>query len=96
MLNFRETYLRVERKRSLRMLTKNYCDDIINSRLRDYKKSLENEQEKFLEEKVQKLEWMVKEELECGVEPTVTEDDIQNAKSQLHNWRQKFRVHLKQ
>jgi small subunit ribosomal protein S15 len=52
-------------------------------RLDAYKASLEAQQVEFLREKVQKLQWIRKEEEECGVEPTVSETDIEQVLKQL-------------
>ncbi|BES93211.1 28S ribosomal protein S15 [Nesidiocoris tenuis] len=76
-------YMRVERKRSLRMLTKEYCDNIVKEKLDGLKKQFEERKESFLQDKIDKLKWIMKEEKECGVAPTVTENDIAAAEKQL-------------
>ncbi|KAL1139097.1 hypothetical protein AAG570_009158 [Ranatra chinensis] len=80
-----DVYRRVERKRSLRMLTTKYCEDIVSKKFVEYKEILENQQESFLEEKIKTLEWIMKEEKYCGVNPTVTPSDIEKTKEDLEN-----------
>jgi small subunit ribosomal protein S15 len=73
----------ITRKDSLRKLTDKHCTDIKQQKLDAYKASLEAQQVDFLREKVQKLQWICKEEEECGVEPTVSETDIEQVLKQL-------------
>lgn len=73
----------ITRKDSLRKLTDKHCADIKQQRLDAYKASLEAQQVDFLQEKAQKLQWIRKEEKECGVEPTVSETDIEQVLKQL-------------
>jgi small subunit ribosomal protein S15 len=73
----------ITRKDSLRKLTDKHCADIKQQRLDAYKASLEAQQVDFLREKAQKLQWIRKEEEECGVEPTVSETDIEQVLKQL-------------
>jgi small subunit ribosomal protein S15 len=73
----------ITRKDSLRKLTDKHCADIKQQKLDSYKASLEAQQIDFLQEKVQKLQWIRKEEEECGVEPTVSETDIEQVLKQL-------------
>ncbi|KAF6204975.1 hypothetical protein GE061_019142 [Apolygus lucorum] len=80
-------YMRVERKRSLRMLTDEYCDKIIKSRLDDYKKQLDSKKLSFLENKMEKLKFIMKEEAECGATPSVTESDVAQVEKQLEEWK---------
>lgn len=74
---------KVERKKSIRNLTQRYCEEFKARKLSEYKEVLESQKLDFLKDKISTLEWIRKEELECGVESTVTETDIQNAKYQL-------------
>lgn len=73
----------IARKDSLRKLTNKHCADIKQQKLDAYKASLEAQQVDFLREKAQKLQWIRKEEEECGVEPTVSETDIEQVLKQL-------------
>ncbi|XP_014258802.1 28S ribosomal protein S15, mitochondrial [Cimex lectularius] len=78
-----DEYLRVERKRSIRLLTEKHCENIVKSKLDEYQDSLKAEQIGFLEEKIKTLKWIMKEEAECNVPPTVTEEDVRNTEKQL-------------
>lgn len=71
-----EVYKRVERKRSLRMLTRNYCDNIISSKLSQYREALESQQEEFLEEKIKTFRWIIEQEASLGLKPTISEADV--------------------
>uniref|UniRef100_A0A0V0G7D8 Small ribosomal subunit protein uS15m n=1 Tax=Triatoma dimidiata TaxID=72491 RepID=A0A0V0G7D8_TRIDM len=82
-----DVYKRVERKRSLRMLTDKYCEEIINQKLDKYKESLEAQQEEFLEEKIKTLKWIMKEEIGCGLDTSINEDDIKQVQDKLENLR---------
>lgn len=73
----------ITRKESLRKLTNNYCEDIKQSRLQAYREMLQNEQPLFLQEKIRTLEFIRNEQVECGVQVTVTEEEIQAVKKQL-------------
>ena len=73
----------ITRKDSLRKLTDKYCEEVKQQRLDSYRASLEAQQLDFLRTKVQKLQWIRKEEEECGVKPTVTEKDIEQVLIQL-------------
>lgn len=74
---------RVERKKSIRRLTEKYCENYKTEKLQEFKKKLDDQKQDFLKEKVTTLEWLRKEEIECGIEPTVSESDINEAKEQL-------------
>ncbi|XP_015378995.1 PREDICTED: 28S ribosomal protein S15, mitochondrial isoform X2 [Diuraphis noxia] len=80
-------YERVERKKSLRRLTSQWCDEVKSKKLAEYRNELDNQKEMFLKQKLETLEWAKKEEIECGVEPTITDDDIESARKQLEEWK---------
>lgn len=80
-------YERVERKKSLRRLTTQWCDKVRADKLTEYRNKLNSEKEKFLKEKLETLEWAKKEEIECGVVPTITDADIEAARKQLEEWK---------
>uniref|UniRef100_A0A224XTV7 Small ribosomal subunit protein uS15m n=1 Tax=Panstrongylus lignarius TaxID=156445 RepID=A0A224XTV7_9HEMI len=82
-----DVYKRVERKRSLRMLTDKYCENIIDQKLDNYKESLEAQQEEFLEEKIKTLKWIIKEETDCGLDTSINEDDVKQVQDKLENLR---------
>ncbi|XP_031841078.1 28S ribosomal protein S15, mitochondrial [Nomia melanderi] len=70
----------VSRKDSIRLLTQEYCDKLVQDKLNAYKAELKAKQKEFYREKAEKLAFILKEERECGVEPSVTEENIQIAK----------------
>lgn len=76
-------YTPAYRKDSLRKLTQKHCDKIKQAKLDAYKAQLEEEQKTFFKDKVEKLIFIRKEELELGLEPTVMEDDIERARNKL-------------
>lgn len=73
----------VTRKESLQKLTNKYCDNIRNDRLDSYKLVLQNEQPIFLQEKIKALQFIRDEQIDCGAEVTVTEEEIEAVKKQL-------------
>lgn len=77
----------MERKKSLRRLTSQWCDKVKAEKLAEYRNRLDNEKEQFLAHKLESLEWIKKEEIECGVEPTISDADIENARKQLEEWK---------
>jgi small subunit ribosomal protein S15 len=81
------TYERVERKKSLRRLTSQWCEKVREQKLAEYRDKLNNEKEIFFKEKLESLEWIKKEEIECGAPQTITDADIEAARKQLEEWR---------
>jgi small subunit ribosomal protein S15 len=75
----------VTRKESLRKLTDKYCENIKQERLETYKQMLQAEQPVFLQEKIRALEFMRNEQQECGVEVTVTDEEIEAVRKQLQD-----------
>ncbi|RZB39093.1 Ribosomal S15 domain containing protein [Asbolus verrucosus] len=73
----------ITRKESLQKLTDKYCEGIREERLEAYKKMLQTEQPAFLQEKIQSLQFIQKEQQNCGVEVTVTDEEIEEVKKQL-------------
>lgn len=80
-------YERVERKKSLRRLTSQWCNKVKEEKLAKYRIQLDSEKEEFLKDKLDKLQWIRKEEIECGTSPTITNADIDNARKQLEEWK---------
>ncbi|XP_017777887.1 PREDICTED: 28S ribosomal protein S15, mitochondrial [Nicrophorus vespilloides] len=76
-------YERVSRKGSLTKLTQIYCDNVVQERLDTYREQLQEEQPKFLEEKINTLEFLQQEQKDCGVEVTITQEDIDKVKEKL-------------
>ena len=85
----------MERKKSIRYLTQRYCDEFKERKLNEYRDILESQKLGFLQEKISTLEWIKKEELECGTEPTVTDADIERAKQQLSEYMKSLETHVK-
>lgn len=73
-------YYRVTRKDSMRKLTRKHCDKLRNDKLNAYKAELAEQKKIFLKTKVERLEFIRAEEIACGVEPTVSEEEIQQAR----------------
>lgn len=79
----------VTRKESLVKLTDKYCEDIRKKKLDEYKAILEAEQPAFLEEKIRSLEFIRDEQRDCGIEVTVSEEDIEEIRKQLDELKTK-------
>lgn len=82
-LFFSEELEYVERKKSIRKLTDKYCEEHKAHKLDEYRKSLEAKRSDFLRDKVESLKWIRQEEIDCGVEPTISETDIKEAAEKL-------------
>ncbi|XP_060829756.1 small ribosomal subunit protein uS15m [Bombus pascuorum] len=70
----------VSRKNALRQLIKNYCDDIIQQKLNVFKTELREQQKTFFAQKAKNLEYILEEEKKYGLEPTVTQEQIDAAR----------------
>jgi len=75
-----KVWRRVDRKGSMRALTKDHCRTIKWKKLQEYRNVLKAEKKTFFIEKVSKLEFIRNEEISCGREPTVTEEEIEAAR----------------
>lgn len=73
----------VSRKNALRQLTKNYCDDIIQQKLNAFKAELKEQQKTFFAQKAKNLEYILEEEKKYGLEPTVTQEQIDAARQRV-------------
>lgn len=73
-------YTEVTRKGSLRKLAKMECEKIRQGKLDAYKAELKSQQKGFYEKKAKQLAFIREEEIFCGVEPTVSEEEIETAK----------------
>ncbi|XP_045471328.1 28S ribosomal protein S15, mitochondrial [Harmonia axyridis] len=80
----------VTRKDSLRKLTDKYCDQLKKDKLDELKLLLEAQQPAFLEEKIRVLEFIQDEERDCGIEPTISQEEIDNVKKQLAELQMKI------
>lgn len=75
----------------MRQLTKNFCLGLRRKKLQEYKLKLKKEKAGFLVEKAEKLEFIRQEEIACGREPTVTEEEIAAAKMEADKYQNKSR-----
>lgn len=73
------------RRPSIRQLTDVYVDKIKQEKLDEYRKELESKQLDFLKKKVETLEFIRNEQIECKVPVTVTTDEIKIARKQYEN-----------
>nr|XP_050867544.1 28S ribosomal protein S15, mitochondrial isoform X1 [Vespula vulgaris] len=74
------------RKDSLRKLTQKLCDKIKQEKLNAYKAELQNQQKLFYKQKLEDFIFIRNEELELGIESTITEDDIENVRKKLNEF----------
>lgn len=79
----------ITRKESLVKLTDIHCEKIKTERLYAYKKILQSKQLEFLKNKHTTLEFMRKEQIECCLPVTVTEEQIQSVKTQYEELMKK-------
>lgn len=70
----------ITRKESLTRLTEKHCNKIIQDKLNTYKRELKDLQKDFYREKAEKLAFIREEELACGLQPSVSEEDIEYVK----------------
>lgn len=77
----------ITRKDSLRRLTEKHCDELVQEKLDTYKKELKELQKNFYIEKVKKLEFIREEELACGLQPSVSEEDIARAEQEARKYQ---------
>jgi len=66
----------VARKASIERLTDLWCDELRRHRFKAYERSLREAQPEFLRKKAEKLRFIMAEEAELGLEPSVTEDEV--------------------
>lgn len=79
----------ITRRESLTKLTNIHCDTIKEERLAVYRKYLESQQIQFLQKKLENLEFIRKEQIECAVAVTVTTEDIKEVSDKLKNLLEK-------
>ncbi|XP_018340512.1 PREDICTED: 28S ribosomal protein S15, mitochondrial [Trachymyrmex septentrionalis] len=70
----------ITRKDSLRRLTEKHCNELVQEKLDIYKEELKKLQKDFYIEKAKKLAFIREEEITCGLQPSVSEEDIAYAK----------------
>uniref|UniRef100_A0A2M4ANI7 Small ribosomal subunit protein uS15m n=1 Tax=Anopheles triannulatus TaxID=58253 RepID=A0A2M4ANI7_9DIPT len=79
----------ITRKDSLRKLTNIHCEQIKQSRLEEYRQQLEAQQIDFLEKKLNNLELIRKEQIECQVPVTVEAEQIKAVRKQYEELKRK-------
>lgn len=77
----------ITRKDSLRRLTEKHCDKLIQEKLDTYKGELKELQKNFYIEKADKLAFIREEELACGLQPSVSEEDVACAKQKARKYQ---------
>ncbi|XP_011314420.1 28S ribosomal protein S15, mitochondrial [Fopius arisanus] len=85
---FPELWVNPTRKDSLRKLTSAHCDEIRQKKLEAYRAELEAQQIIFFKEKAEKLAFIRAEEIACGIEPTVSEEEIAAAQKKCAELQQ--------
>lgn len=73
----------VTRRGSLRKLTDLHCENIQNERLAEYRKELESHQIDFLTRKLNNLQFIRSEQIDCKFPVTVSSEQIQEVQKQL-------------
>lgn len=79
----------IARKESMRTLTKQFCDNIKQTRLDSLKEELASQQLEFLEEKIKNLEFIRNEQIECKIPVTVSKEKIDAVKEQYEELKQR-------
>jgi len=69
-------HLEISRRASIERLTDIWCQELKQNRLDKYKRKLEEEQPKFLRNKAAKLQHIMQEEKDLGLEATVKQEEI--------------------
>ena len=82
----------ITRKESLRKLTNTHCRTFQHEKLKEYRLKLQAQQIPFLEEKIKNLEFIRKEQQECQLAVTVSEDEINAVKKQLEELKEDDKV----
>ncbi|EFN83509.1 28S ribosomal protein S15, mitochondrial [Harpegnathos saltator] len=77
----------IAKKESLTRLTEKHCNKIVQEKLDAYRVELKMQQKNFYIEKAEKLAFIRKEEIECGLEPTVSEEDVARAKQKAMEYQ---------
>lgn len=77
----------VTKKESLTRVTEKHCNQMVQKKLDTYKAELKAQQKNFFAEKAEKLAFIRKEEIACGLEPTVSEEDVALAKQKAMEYQ---------
>lgn len=79
----------ITRRDSLRKLTDTHCNKIREKRLAEYRIELESQQMDFLANKIKKLQFIQKSQVEYKLPITVTDEQIDTIKKQLSDAKNK-------
>ncbi|KAL0118009.1 hypothetical protein PUN28_008999 [Cardiocondyla obscurior] len=82
-----ELPLKINRETSLERLTEKHCNELVQEKLDAYKTELKQLQKDFYIEKMKKLMFIREEELACGLQPSVSEEDIAYAKQKANEYQ---------
>lgn len=77
-----ENEIMIARKEGLRQLTQVHCDAVRQTKLNEYRATLEDEQLPFLAQKLKNLAFIRSEEIELGLQQTVTQEQIDRIQKQ--------------
>lgn len=86
----------ITRKESLVKLTNLHCDDIRDTRLKAYRDQLQAQQIGFLEQKLKNLQFIRREQLDCGIAVTVSTEEISDVSSKLATIQAKQNTELEE
>lgn len=70
----------------MRRLTEKHCNKLVQDKLDAYKMELKELQKDFYKEKAEKLAFIREEELACGLQPSVSEQDVENARQKAKEY----------
>ncbi|XP_033212241.1 28S ribosomal protein S15, mitochondrial [Belonocnema kinseyi] len=74
-----EKFYFVSRKDSVRKLAAMHCNKVKQEKLDAYKTELKAQQKDFFKQKANKIAFIREEEIACGLEPSISLEDIENA-----------------
>lgn len=80
----------VTKKGTIRKLTDELCQKMIQDKLDAYKFELEGEKKVFYKQKFEKLKLIQEQERLFGLEPTVTEEEIIEAEKMAKNYSEEL------
>lgn len=73
----------ITRKESLQKLTNIHCLRLRNEKLLEYRKVLEAQQIPFLEEAIKKMTFVRQEQIDLGIDVTISEESIEEYRNRL-------------
>ncbi|CAG0901259.1 unnamed protein product [Darwinula stevensoni] len=87
-------YINIQRRQSLRRLTSEYVYKLKKEKREALHQELKEKQEEFLREKIETLKWIMIEEGDLKVTPTITEKDVQQAEQELEEFLHQKEQHV--